>query len=180
MRHLTWPTIAVAAMVCAPMWAQQPGHEQHRPGAGAPPPRGPGMMDGKCAMMQQKMDAMHGKMQAEQQKIQTLLQEMNTATGAAKAEAMAAAINALATHCDEMHKMESDAMRAMMEHMSEHMAMDGGKSMPMCPMMQGHGADGGDHDSHGATPPPPPGDRPDAPPPPKSAPDDHSEHHPGL
>ncbi len=177
MRHLTWPAIAIAALASAPLWAQQPGHEQHRPGPGAPPPRGPGMMDEKCAMMQQKMDAMHGKMQAEHDKMQHLMHEMNTATGSAKTEAMAAAINAIADNCDQMHKMESDMMRAMMEHMSEHMVKDGGKSMPMCPMMQEHGAGGAEHGALGA-PAPPPGDRPDAPQPPKPTPDDHSEHHP--
>ncbi len=169
--------VAVVGLMCGGVFAQQPRHDERHP---EPGPGGPAksMMGQKCAMMEQKMDSMHDRMKSEQQKIRALLQEMNTATGSAKTEAMAAAINAIGSNCDEMHRMESDMMRAMMEHMSEHMAQGGPKEMQMCPMMQGHGdATGGEHGEH-STPAPPPGDAPKRPAPSEPTPDDHSEHHP--
>jgi hypothetical protein len=178
---------AVALAVClalgtAMAGAQQPQqHDAHGPDASPPPPsKRPGgmMMDEKCAMMQRDMDDMSKLMEGGQRKLDQLVQEMNTATGPAKVEAMAAAVNEMVVLSREMHRMHADMMHKMMAHMSEHMAQGPGpqaqEKMKMCPMMQEHGGPGaagapGAHDDH------------DAPPPPKKqdgGEDDHSAHHP--
>jgi hypothetical protein len=158
--------------------AQQPSHDEHRPGpppAGGPPPGGM-KMDEKCAMMKREMDDMSAGMRAAHERLEKLLREMNTTTGPAKVEAMAAVVNEMVAHSAEMHRMHDEMMHKMMGHMAEHMGMMGmgggpgagkGIGMEMCPMMKGHaGEAGGDHSEHA----PPPAVKPEK--------DEHSEHHP--
>lgn len=121
--------------------AQQNQPKPAKPSGGAQS----AMMGGKMADQCKQMMAMHNQMMADMKAMDASLDQkvaaMNAAKGNAKVDAMAAAINEMASQRKQMMAKMTSMRDQMMAHMGEHMGRSGSaamrQSMVQCPMMKG-------------------------------------------
>jgi hypothetical protein len=131
-RVIVGSVIVVGLGVTAQMQAPQQ-HQHPQPAAQAPAD-----MAEKCKAMMASHQKMMGEMKAADQRLDALVTKMNAASGAAKVDAVAAAVTELVAARKAMHGGMMGMHQGMAGHMMEHMQA-GAQSMAMCPMMKGGG-----------------------------------------
>jgi len=118
---------------------QTPGARDQKPGQSGTTGQKSGQpgMTTSCQEMAQQHQKMMSDMKQMDSQLQAKVSAMNSATGDKKIQAIADAVNELATQRHQMFARMEGMQSGMMTHMSEHMQSGGAKSMANCPMMQG-------------------------------------------
>ncbi len=93
-------------------------------------------MSTSCQEMMQHHEKLMSDMQQMDTQLQAKVSAMNSATGDKKIQAIADAVNELATQRHQMFARMEEMHSGMMAHMAEHMQSGGAQSMANCPMMK--------------------------------------------
>lgn len=146
-------TVTLGVLLAASAWAQSgqqttPGRDQKsgQPGMMGQKSGHAGMMGQKsgqstnmsasCQEMMQEHEKVMSEMQQMDKQLQAKISAMNSATGDKKTQAIADAVNELATQRHEMFTRMQELTGGMMSHMAQHMESGGAQSLANCPIMQ--------------------------------------------